>query len=46
MFLKSEKKKVTLILATYAISPNVYKTLSQCVIIKKSITYFAFIFLY
>ena len=33
-----------LILATYAISPNMYKTLSQCVIIKKLITYFAFIF--
>ena len=44
MFLKSKKKKVTLIPATYAISPNVYKTLSQCVVIKKFITYFAFIF--
>ena len=33
-----------LIPATHAISPNVYKTLSQCVVIKKFITYFAFIF--
>ena len=26
MFLKSKRKKVKLILATYAISPNMYKT--------------------